>query len=87
MGDGHDGIWNLFQAIACFSDCKLETVPNFIAYLNKHRDRLIHYQYFQLEGFTIGSGGVESGVKQIGRLDDGSKFPAHSGMQRMSLKW
>jgi hypothetical protein len=112
IGDGHDGIWNIFQdiappqyrrdildwyhlvenlykvggsidrlhqveallwtgkvdeAIALFSDCKLETVPNFIIYLTKHRNRLINYQYFQLEGFTIGSGSVESGVKQIGR--------------------
>ena len=112
IGDGHDGIWNLFrdiappsqrreildwyhlienlykvggsferlhqvkallwtglveEAIALFSDCKLGTVPNFIAYLTKHRARLINYQYFQLEGLTIGSGSVESGVKQIGR--------------------
>lgn len=37
------------------------------AYLTKHRTRLINYQYFQLEGLTIGSGSVESGVKQIGR--------------------
>jgi hypothetical protein len=112
LGDGHDGIWNLFrdiaipeqrrelldwyhlvenlhkvggsinrlnkveallwqgkveEAITLFSDCKLETVPNFIAYLTKHRDRILNYQYLQLEGFTIGSGSVESGVKQIGR--------------------
>lgn len=112
IGDGHAGIWNIFQeiappidrremldwyhlvenlykvggsfdrlhqvetllwtgkvdeAIALLTDCELETVPNFIAYLTKHRDRLINYQYFQLEGFTIGSGSVESGVKQIGR--------------------
>lgn len=112
LGDGHDGIWNLFddiapleyrcdildwyhlvenlykvggsinrlheveallwtgkveEAIALFDDCKLETVPKFIAYLTKHRHRLINYQYFQLEGLTIGSGSVESGVKQIGR--------------------
>ena len=112
LGDGHDGIWNLFEeiapseqrreildwyhlienlykvggslnrlseaeallwhgkvdeVIALFSDCKLDTVPNFIAYLTKHRHRLINYEYFQLEGFTIGSGSIESGVKQIGR--------------------
>lgn len=112
LGDGHDGIWNLFEeiaapenrreildwyhlienlykvggslnrlkeakallwegkvkeAIALFSDCKLDTAANFIAYLTKHEHRLINYQYFQLEGLTIGSGSVESGVKQIGR--------------------
>lgn len=112
IGDGHDGIWNLFQAIALpekrreildwfhlvenlykvggsndrlhqvkallwqgkvdeaialFSNCKLETVPKFIAYLVKHRSRIPNYRYLQLEGFTIGSGSVESGIKQIGR--------------------
>ncbi len=112
IGDGHDGIWNLFQeiapleyrrdildwwhltenlhkiggsidrlnsveallwtgkvedAIALLADCNLDAVPNFIAYLTKHRHRIPNYQYLQLEGFTIGSGSVESGVKQIGR--------------------
>lgn len=112
IGDGHDGIWNLFQeiappehrcerldwyhlvenlykvggslnrlsaakaylwqgnvedAIAEFSDCELDTVDHFIAYVTKHRHRLINYQYYQAEGFTIGSGSVESGVKQISR--------------------
>ncbi len=112
IGDGHDGIWNLFraialpekrreildwfhlvenlykvggsndrlhqveallwqgkvdEAIALFSNCKLETVPKFIAYLVKHRPRIPNYHYLKLEGFTIGSGSVESGIKQIGR--------------------
>jgi hypothetical protein len=54
-------------ASALFADCKLETVLNFIAYRTKHRDRILNYQYLQLEGFTIGSDSVESSVKQIGR--------------------
>ena len=41
-------------------------VDNFIAYLNKHRHRIVNYAYFQSEGISIGSGTVESTVKQIG---------------------
>jgi hypothetical protein len=112
LGDGHDGIWNLFRDIATpaqrreildwyhlvenlfkvggslnrlhqvkallwqgkvdeairhFGDCPLETLIPFKAYLRKHQARIPNYQYLQLEGFTIGSGGVESGIKQISR--------------------
>lgn len=111
LGDGHDGIWNLFAAIATpshrqevldwfhlvenlqkvggsqqrlarveallwkgdvdaaieqFKDWQHERVDNFIAYLNKHRHRLVNYSYFQAEGISIGSGTIESTVKQIG---------------------
>jgi hypothetical protein len=112
LGDGHDGIWNLFAEIgsepqrreildwyhlmenlgkvggsqqrldrveAClwqgcvdgaiqqFQDWQHEQVSKFIAYLNKHRHRIVNYAYYQAEGISIGSGAVESTVKQIGR--------------------
>jgi hypothetical protein len=38
----------------------------FVAYLTKHRHRIVNYSYFQAEGISIGSGTVESTVKQIG---------------------
>lgn len=111
LGDGHDGIWNLFDGIAssdrrreildwfhlvenlhkvggspqrlavveallwkgdvdgALKQCKgwkHEQVDNFIAYLNKHRHRIVNYSYFQAEGISIGSGTIESTVKQIG---------------------
>ncbi len=111
LGDGHDGIWNLFEDIAClsqrqeildwfhlvenlykvggslqrlatvkallwegdvdraieqFKDWKHDSIDNLIAYLNKHRHRIINYSYFQAEGISIGSGTIESTVKQIG---------------------
>jgi hypothetical protein len=111
LGDGHDGIWNLFAgigssgqrreildwfhlrenlykvggsqprlaaveallwqgkidpAIEQFQDWQHERVETFIAYLNHHRDRIINYDYFQAEGISIGSGAIESTVKQIG---------------------
>jgi hypothetical protein len=111
LGDGHDGIWNLFGEIASptqrreildwfhlvenlhkvggslqrlaaveallwkgdvdgaieqFKGWQHEQVDNFIAYLNKHRHRIVNYGYFQAEGISIGSGAIESTVKQIG---------------------
>lgn len=112
LGDGHDGIWNIYGeianeagrreildwyhlvenlgkvsgsqrrldevesllwkgdiegAIAQFQGCQEEGVKRFIGYLNKHRKRIVNYGYFQAEGLTIGSGAIESTVKQIGR--------------------
>ena len=112
LGDGHDGIWNIYQEIgsACqrreildwyhlvenlgkvggsqhrlnaveaflwqgdvdcaigqFSVWQHERVSTFVAYLNKHRQRIVNYAYYQAEGISIGSGAIESTVKQIGR--------------------
>lgn len=111
LGDGHDGIWNLFEGIASasqrqeildwfhlkenlykvggadprlnqveallwrgdveaaieqFKHWQHERVDIFIAYLNKHRHRIVNYSYCQAEGISIGSGTIESTVKQIG---------------------
>jgi len=38
-----------------------------MAYLTKHRHRIVNYAYYQAEGISIGSGAVESTVKQIGQ--------------------
>lgn len=110
LGDGHDGIWNLYaqigtsvqrreildwyhlvenlgkvggsqqrldaveaflwqgnvdSAIEQFKDWHHERVEIFIAYLNKHRPRIVNYGYYQAEGISIGSGAVESTVKQM----------------------
>lgn len=112
LGDGHDGIWNIYdeigtsaqrreildwyhlvenlgkvggsqqrldaveawlwqgdleQAIEQFKDWQHERVSTFVAYLNKHRQRLVNYGYYQAEGISIGSGAVESTVKQFGQ--------------------
>ena len=113
LGDGHDGVWNLFkeigtvpqrleildwyhlrenlykvggslkrlkkassllwlgqvdQASALFADCRRKQAQNFCAYLDKHRSRIVNYEYFQAEQLSsIGSGAVESEVKQIDR--------------------
>jgi hypothetical protein len=112
LGDGHDGIWNLFKQIGTTvmrleildwfhlmenlhkvelsSPLKrqletrlwqgqvedvirqLQKQPSesgrkFVEYLVKHQSRLPNYQQLQAQGVTIGSGAVESAVKQIGR--------------------
>jgi hypothetical protein len=41
---------------------------NFEAYLGKHGNRIVNYAHYQAEQLcSIGSGAVESAVKQIGR--------------------
>ena len=113
LGDGHAGVWNLFEeissshsrqeildwyhlrenlykvggslkrlkqaeaklwqgqvdeAIAYFAHCHSKQAHNFCAYLEKHRHRLVNYQYFQEQQLSsIGSGAVESAVKQLDR--------------------
>lgn len=53
-------------AIEQMKDWKDNQVDNFMAYLDKHRHRIVNYSYLQAEGISIGSGTIESTVKQIG---------------------
>jgi hypothetical protein len=54
-------------AYALFVDLAKKQTKNFCAYLNKHRSRIINYGYYQAEQIcSIGSGSVESAIKQIG---------------------
>ena len=53
-------------AIALFSQCQRKQAKNFCAYLRKHQHRIVNYEYYQAEGlYPIGSGAVESAIKQI----------------------
>jgi hypothetical protein len=52
---------------ALFVNCRGKQVKNFLAYLDKHRSRIINYSYYQAEQLcSLGSGAVESAIKQIG---------------------
>ena len=52
---------------ALFNNCRGKQVKKFIADLEKHRTRIINYSYYQAEQLcSIGSGSVESAIKQIG---------------------
>lgn len=111
LGDGHDGIWNLFKdiaqadqrreildwfhlkenlykvkateqelvevetllwqgkvdtAIEQLNQWQDEQAQTCIGDLTHHRTRIVNYAYFQAEGMSIGSGAIESTVKQIG---------------------
>lgn len=56
------------SAIALFADCRRKQAGNFCTYLTKHRSRIVNYSYYQDEQLcSIGSGAVESAVKQIDR--------------------
>lgn len=113
LGDGHPGIWKLFEDIATsdqrleildwyhlkenlfkvggslkrvlqaeallwhghldevldlFKDSQLQQTQNFCTYLKQHASRIVNYAYWQsmaLVPIPIGSGSVESSVKQI----------------------
>lgn len=112
IGDGHDGIWNLFAqistdwhrfeildwyhlvenlyklgqpvswlkrvkrllwhgkidtAIEVLRKCRHRQAANFIIYLQKHWLRIYNYHRLQQQGISIGSGAVESAIKQISR--------------------
>lgn len=53
------------DAIAVFNDLKKKQARNFQNYLRKHRFRIPDYQLYQELGICIGSGSVESWIKQI----------------------
>lgn len=56
------------EAIALFVGLKRREAKNFYNYLCKHRHRIINYHYYQQEQIcSIGSGAVESAIKQVGR--------------------
>lgn len=59
---------NVESAVALFTKLKKKSAVNFCKYLEKHKERIINYEVFSLDGIcSIGSGAVESGIKQIGR--------------------
>ena len=129
LGDGHDGIWNLYAdigsksqrreildwyhlvenlgkvggsqqrldavqallwrgdvegAMGQFNEWQPERVSIFIAYLDKHRHRIVNYAYYQAEGISIGSGAIEATIKQIGRR---IKLSGRSGKKRMFRRY
>lgn len=60
-------LWKGFvdDAIAVFDDLKKKQARNFQNYLRKHRFRIPDYQLYQEINICIGSGSVESWIKQI----------------------
>ncbi len=52
-------------AMKAFEATESEAARRFCGYLERHRKRIPNYRYYQEEGWSIGSGDVESLVKQI----------------------
>ena len=69
LRDVETSLWcgKIDQAMAAFADWDSPQVKNFLAYLERHRLRIPDYKTFQQQGITIGSGAVESTIKQISR--------------------
>ena len=56
------------QTMTLFAELESKQARNFCQYLRKHRHRIINYAYYQAEEIcSIGSGAVESAIKQIDR--------------------
>ena len=56
------------ETLKLFEASEKKQAQNFCQYLRKHRHRIVHYDYFQAEQVcSIGSGAVESAIKQIDR--------------------
>jgi len=53
------------EAIGVFEECQSDEARRFRGYLERHRERIPNYEYYQAEGIPIGSGDVESLAKQI----------------------
>ena len=60
---------NVIDTIPLFKDLKKLKAVNFIKYIEKHQNRIINYNYrsnIALQPIAVGSGDVESAVKQMG---------------------
>lgn len=56
------------EASALFEGLQRKQAENFREYLRKHRHRIVNYDYYHQEQIcSIGSGAVESAIKQISR--------------------
>jgi hypothetical protein len=55
-------------AVLLLEKSRQKQAKNFCNYLDKHKERIINYDYYQAEEIcSIGSGMVESGIKQMNR--------------------
>jgi hypothetical protein len=56
------------ETLFLFENCQKKQAQNFCQYLRKHHHRIVNYDYFQAEELcSVGSGAVESAIKQIDR--------------------
>ena len=68
LENAENSLWDgdVESTIALFQGLKFKRAVNFVGYLRKHRQRIPEYGYLHQLKITIGSGSVESSIKQIG---------------------
>ena len=76
------------EAVALFERLKSDRARRFRDYLNTHRSRIPNYDYYQSEGLPIGSGSVESWIKQVdARIQiSGASWKAERVPQMLALR-
>lgn len=83
-------LWNgkVEEASTLFEGLRSKQAARFRAYLAGHRCRIPNYHYYQLEGLPIGSGPVESLIKQIdARIQvTGAQWKADNISQILALR-
>lgn len=75
--------------LALLANCSGKQVQRFCKYLERHRHRIVNYAYYQAEQIcSIGSGAVESSIKQIdARLKlPGAQWHSHNVNSILSLR-
>ncbi len=67
LQDARELLWygEVDDTLVLLEGCFSEEARRFRGYLERHRDRIPNYDYYQSEGIPIGSGDVESLVKRI----------------------
>lgn len=83
-------LWHGFvdDAIAQFNELDKKQAKNFQDYLRKHCSRIPDYQLYQQLGICIGSGSVESWIKQLGSRIKiiGAQWNQHNVSQMLKLR-
>jgi hypothetical protein len=64
--EGYLGNGLIEEAVQELKSVSKNKSANFLAYLHKHRHRIVDYELYQMLGIDIGSGAVESTIKRIG---------------------
>lgn len=76
------------ETLELFDGLNSEQARRFRVYLEGHRSRIVNYSYYQQEGLPIGSGAVESLIKQIdARVQvTGAQWKAQNVPQILALR-
>ena len=88
---GEKLLWSgkVAETLDLFRVLKKKVAQNFCNYIETHKKRIINYDYYQKERISsLGSGAIESGIKQIGMRVKllGSQWNIENVPQILSLR-